>query len=156
MKLQRDWITPITMGAFGLLAVTGALMFFHLDRGLNETAHEWLSWVLLGGVALVIGLATRFFTVSLLVLTVVAIASVNWPDNWSSLAELMQGYVFTDKGQGNFKLPVLFMGMLLPLLLLGPGKLSLDAWIRTALRRRCAGQASQHAAGEPMTCPKTP
>ena len=42
------------------------------------------------------------------------------------------------------------------LLLLGPGKLSLDAWIRSALRRRCAGQASQHAAGEPMTCPKTP
>lgn len=85
-----------------------------------------------------------------------AIAAVHWPDNWSSLAELMQGYVFTDKGQGNFKLPVLFMGMLLPLLLLGPGKLSLDAWIRSALRRRCAGQASQHAAGEPMTCPKTP
>jgi hypothetical protein len=46
--------------------------------------------------------------------------------------------------------------MLLPLLLLGPGKLSLDAWIRSTLRRRCAGQASQHAAGEPMTCPKTP
>lgn len=52
MKLQRDWITPITMGAFGLLAVTGVLMFFHLDSGLNETAHQWLSWVLIGGVAL--------------------------------------------------------------------------------------------------------
>lgn len=52
MTLQRDWITPITMGAFGLLAVTGVLMFFHIDSGLNETAHEWLSWVLLGGVAL--------------------------------------------------------------------------------------------------------
>lgn len=52
MKLQREWVTPITMGAFGLLAVTGMLMFFHLDRGLNETAHEWLSWVLLTGVAL--------------------------------------------------------------------------------------------------------
>ena len=52
MTLQRDWITPITMGAFGLLAATGVLMFFHLDSGLNETAHQWLSWVLLGGVAL--------------------------------------------------------------------------------------------------------
>jgi Domain of unknown function (DUF4405) len=52
MKLQRDWITPITMGAFALLAVTGVLMFFHLDSGLNETAHQWLSWVLVGGVAL--------------------------------------------------------------------------------------------------------
>ncbi|MFT3955320.1 MAG: DUF4405 domain-containing protein [Piscinibacter sp.] len=52
MRLQRDWITPITMGAFGLLAVTGVLMFFHADSGLNKTAHEWLGWVLLGGVVL--------------------------------------------------------------------------------------------------------
>lgn len=52
MKLQRDWVTPITMGAFGLLAITGVLMFFHLDSGLNEAAHQWLSWVLIGGVAL--------------------------------------------------------------------------------------------------------
>ncbi len=52
MKLQRDWVTPITMGAFGLLAVTGVLMFFHLDSGLNETAHQWLSWVLIAGVAM--------------------------------------------------------------------------------------------------------
>ena len=52
MTLQRDWITPITMGAFGLLAATGVLMFFHIDSGLNEAVHEWLSWVLLGGVAL--------------------------------------------------------------------------------------------------------
>ncbi len=52
MKLQRDWVTPITMGAFGLLAVTGVLMFFHLDSALNSAAHEWLSWVLLGAVAL--------------------------------------------------------------------------------------------------------
>lgn len=52
MKLQRDWITPLTMGAFGLLAVTGVLMFFHADSGLNKTAHEWLGWVLLAGVVL--------------------------------------------------------------------------------------------------------
>lgn len=45
----------------------------------------------------------------------------------------MQGYVFTDQGYGNFKLPVLFIGMLLPLLLLGPGRLSVDAWIRCRL-----------------------
>lgn len=51
MRLQRDWVTPLTMGAFGLLAVTGVLMFFHLDSGLNKTAHEWLSWVLVAGVA---------------------------------------------------------------------------------------------------------
>jgi len=90
---------------------------------------------LLGGVALVLGLATRFFSVSLIVLTVVAIAAVHWPDSWSSLAELMQGYGFTDHGQGNFKLPVLFIGMLWPLVLLGPGKLSVDALIRRFFQR---------------------
>ena len=52
MTLQREWITPLTMGAFLLSAATGVLMFFHLDSGLNKVAHEWLSWALLGGVAL--------------------------------------------------------------------------------------------------------
>ena len=47
----RTWATPLTMGAFLLLAVTGVLMFFHLDRGLNKFAHEWLSWALLAGAA---------------------------------------------------------------------------------------------------------
>ena len=42
MKLSRDWATPLTAGAFIVLAVTGLLMFFHLDRGLNHLAHEWL------------------------------------------------------------------------------------------------------------------
>lgn len=52
MKLQREWITPITMGSFLLSAVTGVLIFFHLDAGANKFVHEWLSWVLLAGVAL--------------------------------------------------------------------------------------------------------
>lgn len=50
MKISRDWATPITIGAFGLMAVTGILMFFHLDSGLNKLAHEWLSWVMVAGV----------------------------------------------------------------------------------------------------------
>jgi len=52
MNLRREWITPITAGAFLLSAVTGVLIFFHIDTGLNKFAHEWLSWVLLGSVAL--------------------------------------------------------------------------------------------------------
>lgn len=52
MPIQREWATPLTAGAFGLLAVTGVLMFFHLDTGLNKAAHEWLGWVLLAGVGL--------------------------------------------------------------------------------------------------------
>lgn len=52
MMIKREWATPLTAGAFLLLAVTGLLMFFHADSGLNKVAHEWLSWVLVAGVAL--------------------------------------------------------------------------------------------------------
>ena len=88
---------------------------------------------IVGALALLVGLGTRFFSASLIVLTVVAMLSVHWPESWSTWAELFQGYVFTDKGQGNFKLPVIFIAMLLPLVFMGPGRLSLDA----ALRARC-------------------
>lgn len=46
----RSWATPVTIGAFVLIAVTGVLMFFHLNTGLNKTAHEWLGWFLVIGV----------------------------------------------------------------------------------------------------------
>ncbi len=49
---HRPWITPLVIGAFGLSAVTGVLMFFHLDSGLNKAAHEWLSWAMVIGVTL--------------------------------------------------------------------------------------------------------
>lgn len=101
-----------------------------------------LSWGLatwfeiLGGIALVLGLATRFFSVSLIVLTLVAIAAVHWPESWSTLADLQKGYVFTDQGFGNFKLPALYIIMLVPLVLQGPGKLSLDQFIRAHYLKR--------------------
>lgn len=96
-----------------------------------EISWQMATWFeLLGGIALVIGLATRFFSVSLFVLTIVAIASVHWPEMWPGFDQLIKGYGFTDMGFGNFKLPVLFLGMLLPLMLSGPGKLSIDHWLR--------------------------
>ena len=52
MNISREWATPLTIGAFSLMAVTGILMFFHLDTGLNKTAHEWLGWLMVGVVAL--------------------------------------------------------------------------------------------------------
>lgn len=82
---------------------------------------------LVGAAALLIGLGTRFFSVSLIVLTVVAMLSVHWPESWSSLSELLKGYALTNDGFGNFKLPVIYIAMLLPLVFMGPGKLSLDA-----------------------------
>lgn len=107
---------------------------FPFNLVLPELSWQMATWFeLIGGLALLIGLGTRFFSLSLIVLSIVAIASVHWPAAWDGLGQLLQGYVITDNGFGNFKLPVLFLGMLLPLVLLGPGRLSVDAW----LRRRC-------------------
>ncbi|MDI6747758.1 MAG: DoxX family protein [Rhodocyclaceae bacterium] len=105
-----------------------------------EISWQMATWFeLVGGVALVLGLGTRFFAVSLFILTIVATASVHWPAEWSTLAELMQGYAISDQGHGNFKLPVIFMAMFVPLILSGPGKLSLDHLIaRRYLGRRHA------------------
>lgn len=100
--------------------------------GLMSPAVSWqmaTGFEIAGGIALMIGLGTRFFATSLLILTVVAIAVAHWPAEWHSLAELAQGYAITDDGHGNFKLPLLFLAMLIPLILGGPGRLSLDAWI---------------------------
>ena len=81
---------------------------------------------IIGALAILLGLFTRFFAFSLIVLTVVAVAAVHWPAEWSSLSELWNGYAISDKGFGNYKLPLLFVLMSLPLLFNGAGKFSLD------------------------------
>lgn len=101
-----------------------------------ELSWQMATWFeIVGALALLVGLGTRFFSLTLFVLTIVAIVSVHWPDSWHTLAELAQGYALTDKGFGNYKLPLIFLVMLWPLMLNGPGRLSLDAWL---CRRRNA------------------
>jgi putative oxidoreductase len=90
---------------------------------------SWLlaTWTeVLGGLGLALGLFTRFWSAGLIVLSIVAIAGVHWPADWNSLAELWQGYSVSDRGFGNYKLPLLFIVMLLPLVFFGAGKASLD------------------------------
>ncbi|MBL8353483.1 MAG: DoxX family protein [Delftia acidovorans] len=100
-----------------------------------EVSWQMATWFeIVGALALLIGLGTRFFSLSLFVLTIVAIASVHWPESWSTLAELAQGYALTDKGLGNYKLPLIFLVMLWPLMLNGAGRLSLDAWLGRRFR----------------------
>lgn len=89
---------------------------------------------IIGAFALVLGFATRFFSISLIILTVVAIASVHWPEHWGSLSELIKGYRIIDEnndGFGNYKLPLIFMVMFFPLLLNGAGRASVDYLIRS-------------------------
>jgi putative oxidoreductase len=109
---------------------------FPFPFGLLPVAASWFiaTWAeLLGGICLWLGLATRYWAAVLLVLSWVAIASVHWPDDWSSLAELWKGYAITDRGYGNFKLPLILMVMLLPLLFAGAGRVSVDELIRRRL-----------------------
>jgi len=77
------------------------------------------SWILatwseiLGGIALAIGLATRFFAITLFIFTAVAWAAVHAGNGYNVCSN---GYL----------LPLMFMIMLFPLITNGPGKLSID------------------------------
>lgn len=68
---------------------------------------------ILGAIALVIGLATRFWAFSLIILDIVAWYSVH----------ASNGYNVCDNG---FKLPLIYLIILLVLLFSGAGKLSVD------------------------------
>ncbi|MGB7452531.1 MAG: DoxX family protein [Lysobacterales bacterium] len=98
--------------------------FDSISSDLNWFLATWSE--LIFAVMLLLGLFTRFTAISLVVITMVATAAVHWPAEWNSLAELWQGYVITSAGDGNYKLPLLFVIMLLPLVFHGGGRLSID------------------------------
>ena len=83
---------------------------------------------ILGAFCLIFGLFTRFWAFSLIIVSIVAISGVHWPDDWSGLSELWESYAISRKSDahGNFRVPLLFIAMLLPLVFRGAGKLSLD------------------------------
>ncbi len=88
---------------------------------------------IVGAFALVLGLATRFFSISLIILTIVAIVSVHWPEHYSNFGNLLKGYRIIDEnndGFGNYKLPLMYIVIFLPLLFSGAGKASVDYWLR--------------------------
>ena len=88
---------------------------------------ELSTWFeIIGALMLWVGLGTRVFAFILLFLTFVATAAVHWPSMLTMWSDLAKGYAITDMGHGNFKLPLLFVVMLLPLIFGGGGRLSLD------------------------------
>lgn len=136
LRLLLAW----EFGEAGFAKFNGENWFAHADFpfpfNVLPASVNWnlaLSFEILGAFALVLGLATRFFATSLFIITIVAIAAVHWPEQWGTLSELLTGYRISDRdgdGFGNYKLPVIFLVMLLPLILNGAGKLSLDHWLK--------------------------
>jgi putative oxidoreductase len=105
------------------------LPFDQIPLDLNWTLATWSELVF--AMLLLFGLLTRFAAISLVVVTVVATAAVHWPADWNSLSQLWEGYVITPKDAGNFKLPLIFVVMLLPLVFYGGGKVSMDNMLVT-------------------------
>jgi putative oxidoreductase len=92
-----------------------------------------LIFEIIGAFTLVLGLGTRIFSMSLIILTIVAILSVHWPQHWDTISELLKGYRIIDEnndGFGNYKLPLIYIVMFLPLLFGGAGKASIDYIIK--------------------------
>lgn len=98
--------------------------FNHIPADVSWFMAAWGEYIF--AILLLLGLFTRFAAVSLLVITAVAAAAVHWPESYSSLSQLWEGYAISNKGAGNFKLPLLFVILLLPLIFSGAGKFSLD------------------------------
>ena len=120
----------------GMMKYNGENWFSHITFPMpfkllsNDLLWSLGTWIeIIGAVALVLGFGTRVFTLLLMVLTVVAINTVHWSSDWNNLAELWQGYAISDKGYGNYKLPLLYLIMFMPLLFGGAGCWSLDYMI---------------------------
>jgi putative oxidoreductase len=138
-------LMALEFGRAGMMKLNGSNWFGNVQDNFpfpfNVIPVE-ISWFLatwteiLGAAGLLLGLFTRFWAFSLIVLTIVAISGVHWPSEWNSLAELWKGYAIADKGFGNYRVPLLFIAMLFPLMFVGAGTLSLDNILVTKIGKR--------------------
>lgn len=148
LRASGDWLWPLVLRLVmfwefwesGLTKLHGNNWFGDIPWADWQRGFPWpfslfpaeVNWLaatwgeLVFSVMIGLGLFTRFAALSLIVITAVATAAVHWPAQWGSLEQLWQGYVITARDAGNFKLPLLFVAMLLPLLFHGGGKSSMD------------------------------
>lgn len=127
-KMKYDNIQEGGEGLSQTIAWFAGLTFPYPFNQISASANYHISMVaeILFAFLILFGLFTRFAAISLIILTVVATAAVHWPENYSSLSQLWEGYAISNSGAGNYKLPLLYVIMLLPLLFSGAGKFSLD------------------------------
>lgn len=121
LRLLLAW----EFGAAGLEKLTGTNWFAEIQDRFPfpfsvipaDISWQLATWTEIGGaIALVLGFGTRAFGLALMILTFVAWLSVH--------AGL--GYNVCQNG---FQLPLMYLVMLLPLVLTGPGKASVDHFL---------------------------
>lgn len=160
-KKLSDWFASHDTVSFAPLALRLLIAYEFLEAGIEKAkGGNWFAdlafpfpfnilpadfnWYLAMGleiiapIALFLGFATRFFSAALIILTIVAIITVHAPEHWY-LFNFFKGYVITDQGHGNYKLPVMYLFMLVSLVCSGSGRLSIDEWMRHRLGC-CYGQ----------------
>lgn len=154
-KGVADWLACASVYGAGLIMIRLLMAYEFGKAGLSKfNGQNWfgniqenfifpfnlipvdISWFLatwfeiLGAFGILIGLFTRFWAFTLVVISIVAISGVHWPAEWNGLAELWESYRITKQdGSGNFRVPLLFIAMLMPLIFHGAGKLSVDYFL---------------------------
>ncbi|MDQ2858159.1 MAG: DoxX family protein [Candidatus Eremiobacteraeota bacterium] len=103
-----------------------------LMMGPGAFAPAWLQALVafaefVGGMALILGLLTNLFAVMLLLDMTVAIFAVHIPNGGAFVG-----------GKGSYEIAAAYAAAMLALLLMGPGALSLDARIASALDERAS------------------
>ncbi len=114
------WIAPLSIRL--LLAEefwTAGIEKLNSSNGFIDLQSPLITaFEIVGPILLVIGLGTRFIAASLSILTLVAVYTVQ------------AGYDASIHDSDG-KLALIYLILFLPLILSGPGKLSLDAWLRS-------------------------
>ncbi|HYZ15672.1 MAG TPA: DoxX family protein [Candidatus Acidoferrum sp.] len=149
MALSR-WLVPpfvggrVGVGLLALRAIIGLAFVFHgypkmqhpsRWMGAHAFAPGWLQAVVAlvefgGGIALIVGLLTPLATALIFCDMFVALFAVEFPRHVPFVG-----------GRESYELPLVYLVAMLGLFLTGPGAISLDAWLNTALTSRRAASA---------------
>ncbi len=76
-----------------------------------------------GVVLLILGLGTRLISIPLMIVMLVAIGTVHWSNGFEA-------------GSNGFEIPLYYLIMLFTLFIIGPGRISVDEWIRSGLKKK--------------------
>lgn len=97
---------------------------------------------IIGAIAILFGIFTRFMSAQLVIVTAVAIIGFHFPRhefNWESANGILDtiGVAMSGYDGNEYKLGFLFIAGLIVLAFKGPGKISVDALINRSIHKQC-------------------